>query len=519
MVSFEADKSESKEFKLGGHILSLTDTSRVYTPFNASDALKQTHQKWIEIIKKKPDFQLAIIGGGIYGCHLAYAFMKAAENVRSFETGKVINAKVTIFEKDAELFSQASGKNSFRIHKGFHYPRSGGTRKMCYYDQCKFIELYPGFYGKMPDGKTPKFPKVFAVANDENTKLDYEALRNLLVGAEYEKGKTMWDETIGELWSEEIRLSEILREEKEEQLIELGLDPELIDGAFVVQAEPTLYADKPRKFFTEQLEKSPYVTLETNTKVLREDVLNENKILVHERQFNYVINCSYNQAIPMHLENHTTFYDVCISVIVAEKQQNGGLPAMSFGIFDGPYPSMEPYDFADEDNLSNELKRFKGQNLFQIFDVKLSSLGRVPENAVKESDAEQRDKDVEKAYEMMAEWEIKKKEGHPEYKEAVERILNKCKRYFPRLEKDFAFAGSRFSLRAKVEDANASRPLIVTADKEVDKKGRFIQVFSSKLSSIFEAEEEVLDIIEAAETKLPRQDTIAAARRLSVVLK
>ena len=51
-----------------------------------------------------------------------------------------------------------------------------------------------------------------------------------------------------------------------------------------------------------------------------------------------------------------------------------------------------------------------------------------------------------------------------------------------------------------MEDANASRPLIVTADKDIDKKGRFIQVFSSKLSSIFEAEEEVLDIIEAAET-------------------
>ena len=47
-----------------------------------------------------------------------------------------------------------------------------------------------------------------------------------------------------------------------------------------------------------------------------------------------------------------------------------------------------------------------------------------------------------------------------------------------------------------MEDENASRPLIVLPDNTIDKEGRFIQVFSSKLTSIFEAEEAVLNLID-----------------------
>ena len=41
--------------------------------------------------------------------------------------------------------------------------------------------------------------------------------------------------------------------------------------------------------------------------------------------------------------------------------------------------------------------------------------------------------------------------------------------------------------------------MIVLPDHTVDEEGRFIQVFSSKLTSIFEAEEAVLDVIEDAD--------------------
>ncbi len=96
----------------------------------------------------------------------------------------------------------------------------------------------------------------------------------------------------------------------------------------------------------------------------------------------------------------------------------------------------------------------------------------------------------------MESWEQKKREGSEEYHKIVQEIWDKCELYFPRLGVDFELAGTWFALKTKVEDENASRPMIVVQDESVDRRGRFIQVFSSKLTSIFKVEEDVLDLIE-----------------------
>ena len=415
--------------------------------------------------------------------------MKACEELE-FADGIKVKAKLTIFEKDDDLFSQASGKNSFRIHKGFHYPRTGNTRRMCYDDHNRFCQLYPNFFQTTDlDAKNPAFAKVFAIAKDEKTKIDYEAMRNLLEGAKYRIGSSMWDEIDGELWNEEIRQGPDALFHRN-QMEELGFNVDMIDGAFLVQAEPILYADRPRKWFTKQFTKSPFVELEMGTRVERDDI-QENQsgdFLIHEKAFDLALNCTYNQAIPLQPANHVAFYDLCISVIVAEKPNYNGSIALSFGIFDGPFPSLEPYDFADNKNLPDELKEFSQQNLFQIFDVKLSSIGRRC--------------DPNEAYELMESWEQKKREGSREYHQIVQEIWDKCELYFPRLGVDFELAGTWFALKTKVEDENASRPLIVVPDESVDRQGRFIQVFSSKLTSIFKAEEDVLDLVEEDDGKV-----------------
>merc|ERR1712232_559943 len=91
--------------------------------------------------------------------------------------------------------------------------------------------------------------------------------------------------------------------------------------------------------------------------------------------------------------------------------------------------------------------------------------------------------------------EDKKRNGSKEYHDAVQRVWDSCENYFPRLGTDFELAGTWFALKTKVEDENASRPLVVMQDESVDDDGRFVQVFSSKLTSIFKAEEKVLDLI------------------------
>ena len=54
--------------------------------------------------------KIAIIGGGFYGCYLAKHLSK--------------NHQIYIFEKNSKLIQESGRKNQYRLHIGFHYPRS-----------------------------------------------------------------------------------------------------------------------------------------------------------------------------------------------------------------------------------------------------------------------------------------------------------------------------------------------------------------------------------------------------------
>ena len=57
--------------------------------------------------------KVAVIGGGIFG--VTAAFMLAQ------------NHEVDLFEKNSALLLAASGSNQYRVHRGYHYPRSKET--------------------------------------------------------------------------------------------------------------------------------------------------------------------------------------------------------------------------------------------------------------------------------------------------------------------------------------------------------------------------------------------------------
>ncbi|MFN3453891.1 MAG: FAD-dependent oxidoreductase, partial [Pseudobdellovibrio sp.] len=61
--------------------------------------------------------KVAIIGGGIFGATAAYILAKEG-------------FKVTLFEKESELFGGASLFNHNRHHFGFHYPRIVQTAQL-----------------------------------------------------------------------------------------------------------------------------------------------------------------------------------------------------------------------------------------------------------------------------------------------------------------------------------------------------------------------------------------------------
>lgn len=74
--------------------------------------------------------KIAVIGGGIFGCTIASNLSKEGINV-------------DLFEKNSSLISQASHTNQYRIHKGYHYPRSKETAYQSKKGSKTFQKYYP----------------------------------------------------------------------------------------------------------------------------------------------------------------------------------------------------------------------------------------------------------------------------------------------------------------------------------------------------------------------------------------
>ena len=95
-------------------------------------------------------YDMAIVGGGFYGVHIA---IKLSE----------LNYSVVIIEKEDDLLTRASSKNQARIHNGYHYPRSLTTAlqssvsypvflnefKDCIYDEFENYYLISKFRSKI----------------------------------------------------------------------------------------------------------------------------------------------------------------------------------------------------------------------------------------------------------------------------------------------------------------------------------------------------------------------------------
>jgi flavin-dependent dehydrogenase len=73
--------------------------------------------------------KVAVVGGGIFG---ATAAIHAAR----------IGHDVHLFEKQDDLLQAASRINQYRLHRGYHYPRSSDTARSCRDAEYSFREEY-----------------------------------------------------------------------------------------------------------------------------------------------------------------------------------------------------------------------------------------------------------------------------------------------------------------------------------------------------------------------------------------
>src|SRR3989338_8270724 len=73
--------------------------------------------------------KVAVVGAGLFGISTALELDRAGHTV-------------TLFEKNSDILQAASGINQYRLHRGYHYPRSKETIQSALITEGSFRKEY-----------------------------------------------------------------------------------------------------------------------------------------------------------------------------------------------------------------------------------------------------------------------------------------------------------------------------------------------------------------------------------------
>jgi len=257
-------------------------------------------------MKKK---SIAIVGAGWFGCHLALYLKKHGY-------------KVIIFEKNREIFLGASGFNQFRLHLGFHYPRSSTTIDEIKNNSKRFLKEYKKYI------KLPK-KNIYCIAN-RNSLIDFETYKNIL------KSKKLKFKTINLNYLKNI------------------------EGA-INSNEGIILNTKIINFFKRELKKN----LKLNYKIKSTNTLAKN--------YDFVIDCTNNTL----KNNFKSSVDYILTISHFFKLKNK-FKFHALTVMDGDLPSLYPYsDKKDSFTLTHSkythIKRFQSFSQLENFRNKISN--------------------------------------------------------------------------------------------------------------------------------------------------
>jgi hypothetical protein len=228
--------------------------------------------------------KIAIIGAGWYGCHIA----KSLKNK---------GLEVKIYEKESDIFLQASSKNQNRLHLGFHYPRSYITRKQSKIGFDRFLNEYGFACCKVQEN-------IYAV-DDENSLIDFKTFKQIMT--------------------------------------ESGLEFEEVDypfhnyknlSGFLKTNEMLILFKKVKEYFKNKLKDD----IVFDTELTKKDIVFfEKKIQVKNEEFDYLINCTWAKFNPF--SNLDFYYEASIVLLYKSKLKN-----IALTIMDGNFISLYPYN-------------------------------------------------------------------------------------------------------------------------------------------------------------------------------
>lgn len=227
--------------------------------------------------------RFAVIGGGIFGCTTAIELARAGY-------------RVVLFEKAQDIMTAASAINQYRLHRGYHYPRSSETIFSC-------LEATPLFEEEYKEAVIAHHSHYYAIAKEGSR----------LTGAEY--------------------LAVLERHNLPyEVVMPAHLNADLLDVA--IRAEENLYDPHIlRKILVERL-RDVGVEVQVGRSVDVDELDDFDQIIVATYA---ALNDSYKQRLHLHREYQ---FEVCEKIVVEIPEFQKGISTV---VMDGPFMSFDPW--------------------------------------------------------------------------------------------------------------------------------------------------------------------------------
>lgn len=224
---------------------------------------------------------IIIIGGGWYGCYIAYVLQH--------------KHNVTILEQCDNLFTGASYYNQNRLHIGYHYPRNFKTRKLCIDGYSQFLNMFSDLTENIDNN-------YYIIAKDSI--MDYQTYAKIFQDYHKTHHYIIPNTMFGN-----------------------------IDGDIIVTNEKYINPEKSRIFFSENLK----CDLIFNFKV--ESIKNKNnKVIINDQiEADIVIDCTYNK---LGLVKELIFYEKTISLLYKRTHKMSDFDAIT--VMDGEFVSLFP---------------------------------------------------------------------------------------------------------------------------------------------------------------------------------
>ena len=304
-IVFETNKINEKTFRIGAHKFSynrvskkknkeaivagrkfnfLTDKNplkimftRIFqdkVSFNENNLIALKTLEVIErLAKNKP--KVAVVGAGIFGISAALSFDK--------------EYKVSLYEKNDDILQNASSINQYRLHRGYHYPRSIETALSAKNGLDSFLKQYD--------------------CAIENTKQYYAIARN----------------------------SKVSPDDFEKFMKKVDLQYKKIESDLVSANVESLYQVNEKVFDPNKLYHHASIRLKESKIELK---LGSNFNKRHQDKFDYVVNATYSNYNEVTDKKRELQFELCEKPLVKlpNEYRNIGIVVM-----DGPFTCIDPY--------------------------------------------------------------------------------------------------------------------------------------------------------------------------------